>query len=297
MGSLVALTVAVLAWVSRRQVPTSAWVVAAVGAAIFAGFAVVQWRTQKRVASYQQRRNERACAIRDLVVAGANPPRPYFVYLRPFNIDGAFVEAPRTEADTAYVEEYGWPTAHHDLESALALLVYPYGDLVALSDDPGEAGAGYVRSTDLSWQDEVRCLCEHAEGVFVIPFDFEGTAWEVEMLVDQNWLKKSFFVMPATPPTTRVLWLQRFSRDYRALWEAGRARHGALNLPTYDPQGAVVQVGDDARVLRGFGRRPRFADRKRAEHDLETLRSRLAELSASNESPDRGNRVLPRPES
>jgi hypothetical protein len=296
MGSVGALIVAVLAWIARRQVPTAAWVVALVGAAIFVAFAVVQWQTQQRVATYQRRRNERAGSIRDQVVAGANPPRPYFVYLRPFDIDGAFVEAPRTEADTAYVEEYGWPTAHHDLESALALLVYPYGDLVALSDETGEAGAGYVRSTDLSWQDEVRALCEHAEGVFAIPFDFEGTAWEVEMLMEQGWLDKSFFVMPATPPTERVLQLRRFSRDYRALWEAGRARYGALNLPTYDPQGAVVQVGDDARVLRGFGRRLRFADRKRAEHDLETLRVRLAELSASNASPDRGRGVEPRPE-
>jgi len=296
MGSLIAITVVALAWIRSQPAPTVAWVAAGVGAAIFAGFAVVVWRTEQRIAVYQELRNERACAIRDQVMEGTNPERPYFVYLRPFDIDGAFVEAPRTDADSAYVEEYGWPTAHHDLESALALLVYPYGDLVALSDDPGKAGAGYVRSTDLSWQYEVRALCEHAEGIFVIPFEFEGTAWEIEMLVERGWLNKSFFVMPATPVTQRVLRTRWFARDYQALWEAGRARYSTLNLPEYNARGAVVQVGDGVRVLEGFGRRQSLADRKRVQRDLETLRSRLAELSAGNEPSDTGARTGAEPD-
>lgn len=288
LSLLFSILLAVPEWIHSQPVPTATWVLAGVGIVMFAVSAVSIWHTQRRIDAYQQRRNERACAIRDQVTAGMNPARPYFVYLRPFDIDGRFVEAPRKGADGAYVEEYGWPTASHDLESALALLVYPCGDLVALSDEPGEAGAGYVRSTDLSWQEEVEALCEYAEGVFVVPFDSDGTAWEVETLVRRGWLSKSAFVMPATPVTQRVFGLRLFSRDYRALWAAGRARYTALDLPEYNARGAVVLAGADGRVLHGFGRAPVFADsadRERVERDFETLRSWLADLSASNDPP------------
>jgi hypothetical protein len=277
---LAGVVAAVLAYLGSRAVPASAWLTGGIGAAIFLVFVAVQWQTRRRVATYQKRRNARASAIRDQVLSGGNPPRPYFVYLRPFDIDGAFVEAPRRDADSAYVEEYGWPTSHHDLESALALLVYPFGDLVALSDDAGKAGAGYVRSTDMTWQDEVRALCDHAEGIFVVPFDFQGTAWEVEMLQERGRLAGTFFVMPARPFLS-VGW---FSRDFRTLWEAGRARYASLDLPEYDPRGAVVQAGVTGRVFRGFGSRFRGADRQQAERDLESLRACLAELSAGSAS-------------
>ena len=157
---------------------------------------------------------------------------------------------------------------------------------MALSDDPGKAGAGYVRSSDLTWQQEVRALCEHAEGIFVVPFDFEGTAWEVEMLMEHGWLAKTFFVMPAAAPLARWLHVPWYSRDYRAYWEAGRVRYAMLELPEYDDQGAVVLVGEGRRIFRGFGHRAFSwageADRQRREPDLETLRARLAELSDGN---------------
>ncbi|MGD8292278.1 MAG: hypothetical protein PVF37_11275 [Desulfobacterales bacterium] len=265
--------------------PTGAWILAGVCAVTFAWVVKAQRKSEKRIADYQKRRNERASAILEQVLIGKNPSWPYFVYLRPFNIDGKFIEAPRQRADDAFVEEYGLPTAYHDLESALALLVYPHSQFVALSDDPGKAGAGYVRSTDLSWKEEVRALCEHAEGIFVVPFNFEGTAWEVEMVIKSNWLLKTFFVMPAHASLHRLPGFRRLSLDYRDKWEKGRARYGMLKLPEYDEQGAVVLFGDRMRVFRGFGRKSlRIANKKRTDSDLNALRSILTELSAANKS-------------
>jgi hypothetical protein len=282
-GLFVAAMMVAVAWVRSQPVPTGAWLLAGAGAPLLAWGAVRLHRADKRIGAYQRRRNERASAIRDQVLAGTNPARPYFVYLRPFDIDGKFVEAPREGADHAYVEEYGWPMTYHDLESGLALLVYKYGELVALSDDPGKAGAGYVRSTDISWQDEVCALCQHAEGIFVVPFDREGTAWEVEMLVERGWLDKVFFIMPAASPLRGWPNPQRLSPNYRKLWKAGRVRYKALNLPEYDKQGAMVQVGDGVRVLKVFGGwKLSTADRQRRKRDLETLRSRLEVLSSAN---------------
>ena len=265
--------------------PTGAWILVGVCAATLAWVVKAQRKSEKRIADYQKRRNARANSILEKVLIGKNPSWPYFVYLRPFNIDGKFIEAPRLKADDAFVEEYGLPTSYHDLESALALLVYPHSQLVALSDNPGKAGAGYVRSTDLSWKEEVRALCEHAEGIFVVPFSFEGTAWEVEMIIESNWLLKTFFVMPAHSSLHRLPGFRRLSLDYRDKWEKGRARYGALKLPEYDEQGAVVLVGDRVRMFKGFGRK-RFSivDKKSTESDLEALRAMLTELSAANKS-------------
>ncbi len=279
-GMLGGAAVAVAALALGKLAPTGAWVAAGCGAAVAVACFATLIRTQRRVAGYQRRRNERANAIRDQVQRGEAPNDPYFVYLRPFKIDGAFVDAARGRGDSSYIEEYGWPEAHHDLESALALLTHQLGDLVALSDNPGKAGAGYVRSTDATWQDEVCALCRDAAGIFIVPFDFEGTAWEVELLAVRGWLGKTFFVMPATARMARQMRLRWVTRDYRALWEAGRARYAALvELPPYDEHGGVTAAGEEMRLYTGFGGRLGLKDRKQAAQDLEALRARLAELA------------------
>jgi hypothetical protein len=161
--------------------------------------------------------------------------------------------------------------------------VYPHSQLVALSDKQGRTGAGHVKSTEEAWKDDVRALCEHAEGIFVVPFDFEGTAWEVEMIMERGWLPKTFFVMPAQSRLHGWPGLRRFYLDYQTLWEKGRRRYEPLKLPAYERQGAVVSAGDRVRVFKGFGSR-RFIpkNRQRAQDDLETLRAILRELSAAN---------------
>jgi hypothetical protein len=275
-----ALAVA-LVW--GRPLPAGIWLLLGISATAFVGFAITVGRSEKRIAAYQKARNERAMAAREQVASGKNPSWPYFVYLRPFGIDGKFIEAPRQKADDAYIEEYGLPASYHDLESALALLVYPHSQLVALSDKQGRAGAGHVKSTEKAWKDDVRALCEHAEGIFVVPFDFEGTAWEVEMIMERGWLPKTFFVMPAQSMLHGWPGLRRFYLDYQALWEKGRRRYEPLKLPAYERQGAVVSDGDRVRVFKGFGSR-RFIpkNRQRAQDDLETLRAILRQLSAAN---------------
>ncbi len=294
LSLFIPMIVVILAWIQSRPAPYVAWVFAGVGTAIVAVFLATIWRSMVRVRNYQRARNELAKVICGEVMEGKNPARPYFVYLRPFDMDGAFVQAPRSAPDIAYIEKYGMPTSQHDLESALALLVYPFGELVALGDNPSPAfdsGAARLRSTEETWQAEILRLCEHAEGVFVVPFDRKGTAWEIEMLVTNDWLNKSFFVMPAKP----ALGLGSKRLDYQALWEAGRAKYKVLTLPPYNRYGGIVEVGDRKHYHEGFGARKRMADlfdragerrakRAKDDGDLEKLRSRLAELVASNDS-------------
>ena len=176
------------------------------------------------------------------------------------------------------------PTIYHDLESAIALFVHPFGELVALSDEEGKAGAGYVKSTKSTWEEDVKKMCAYAEGIFLVPFNFEGTALEVEMVMESGFLKKTFFVMPAKSIFHRLFGLKYLSRDYKTLWEAGRARYRKLDLelPEYDTQGAIVQIDDDVRILKIFG--DEFRDNKRSKRDLKTLHAILQERSSANKS-------------
>ncbi len=272
------------AFLRSETVSTGVWVLSIVGVGTLGLFMGFLMRSRRRIAGYQRHRNQKANAIRDEVLTNSNPSTPYFVYLRPFDIDEKFVFSPRSAADQNYVEEYGFPTIYHDLESAIALFVHPFGELVALSDEEGKAGAGFVKSTKSTWKKDVEKMCAYAEGIFLVPFNFEGTAWEVEMVVESGFLKKTFFVMPAKSIIHRLFGLKYLSRDYKTLWEAGRARYRELDLelPEYDTRGAIVQINDDVRILKIFG--DKFLDNKRSIRDLKTLHAILQELSSANKT-------------
>lgn len=272
------------AFLRSESVSTCVWVIAIVGVGTLGLFMGFLMRSKRRIAGYQRHRNQKANAIRDEVLTNSNPSTPYFVYLRPFNIDEKFVFSPRSAADQNYVEEYGLPTTYHDLESAIALFVHPFGELVALSDKEGKAGAGYVKSTRSTWKKDVKKMCAYAEGIFLVPFDFQGTAMEVEMVVESGFLKKTFFVMPAKSILFRLFGSKRFSRDYKELWESGRFRYRklGLELPEYNNQGAIVQIKDDVRILKIFG--DKFLDNKRSKRDLKTLHAILQERSSANKT-------------
>jgi hypothetical protein len=270
------------AFINGRALSSLIWLLAAVGVILLVWFGVASRQQQVRVGRYQAKRDATAKAIREAVLAGEKIERQYFVYLRPFDIDNKFYAAPGgIPADHAYVEEYGWPTADHDLESALANLVYAYGLLVAVSDKPGDAGAAHVKAAAETWREDVRAICTQAAGIFMVPFDSDGTAWEVNLLVDAGWLDKTFFVMPAEQGFARGLGIKRLTIDYRTMWAAGRTRYQALALPAYEKQGQIFQrMGGEIRSYL-FGSSlsmPPGLD-AHGRGDITPLRARLEELA------------------
>lgn len=268
--------------IQNESITNLTWIIAISGILILGFFMAMLKQAEKRIKTYQKKRNDRANEIRDEVLNDKNPSKPYFVYLRPFDIDEKFVYPPETGAGEKYVEEYGMPKNYHDLESALALLVYPHGELVALSKKEGKAGAGHVKSTDDSWENDVHKLCRFAEGIFIVPFSYEGTAWEVEMLVENNYLKKTFFVMPSKSIIFRLFGSKRLSRDYKELWESGRSRYGelGLELPKYDTHGGVVPFNNKNQILKVFGHK--FMDTSRSKQDILTLQELIKKLADDN---------------
>ena len=276
----VACCLLLFAVVNGKSISLLVWLLAAVGTMLIVWAVISSMQQERRVKEYQAKREATALAIRDAVLAGKAPERPFFVYLRPFAIDEKFYSAPSgIPADFAYVEEYGWPTASHDMESVLANLVYSYGLLIALSDKPGDAGVAHIRSSDDTWKEEISAICDQAAGIFIVPFDYKGTAWEVGLLLDSGWLEKTFFVMPAEQFYSRWPIYNRRTVDYRSLWAAGQARYQVLSLPAYDPQGQILQVIEGKVTPYLFGGSPSHIDKTReAKRDIAALQARLEEL-------------------
>lgn len=276
----VACCLTVFAFINGKTLSPLIWLLAVVGVILIIWGVIAIWQQRSRVAGYQAKRDATATAIRDTVLAGGKVERPYFVYLRSFDIDGKFYSPPSgIPTDYAYVEEYGWPTANNDLEGGLANLVYAYGLLIAISDEPGEAGAGHVMAAPDSWQVEVRAICDQAAGIFMVPFDSDGTAWEVNLLVDSGWLDKTFFVMPSEQGLARQMGLKRLIIDYRNMWDAGRARYQNLALPAYIKGGLIFQIIKGKITSYYFGSQLNLEKATQGKGDIIALRTRLAELS------------------
>ena len=273
----IACCLTVFALINQRSISSIIWVLAALGVILLFWFGIVLLQQRDRVKGYQEKRDVRAKAIRDDVLTGQKTD-PFFVFLRPFDIDGKFYAAPSgIPADYAYIEEHGWPTADHDMESALANLVYSQGLLIAISDKPGEAGAGYFKSTDETWQDEVPAICAKAAGIFMVPFASVGTAWEVDLLARSGWLGKTFFVMPAEQ--SRRLGIQWMTVDYREMWSAGRELYQNLPLPDYDEQGEIFQLIGGEVIRYWFGSpKPLTGRNIKEKGNMTALGARLKEL-------------------
>jgi hypothetical protein len=282
----VAISLFVFALVSGRAISLYIWLLALLGVVLVVWMGLLLRQQDARVDRYQKKRDNRAVVIRELVLAGKQIERPYFVYLRPFDIDNKFFAAPSgIPSDYTYIEEFGWPTAKHDLESALANMVYASGLLVAVSDKPGDAGPAHVTANGETWQKDVFALCNQAAGIFMVPFDYEGTAWEVNMLVDAGWLDKTFFIMPEEQVFARRLGMKRMTRDYRMLWEEGRKRYTNLALPPYQKQGLIFQLMEGQVKRYQFGSARPFAGQADTDiGDIEALRARFAELAEQSQA-------------
>jgi hypothetical protein len=241
------------------------------------------WSDRKIRLINQEERNKRANEVLKQVLDDKNPSLPYFIYLRPFLIDGQFMEGHIGQQDDAFYDEYGWVGAYEDLEFYLAALIWPHSQIVAISNKSTGSGAGYIPSDNESWQRKVRELCKYAEGIFVVPFSSEGTSWEVEMIIERGYLSKTFWVMPPQFPIVHRLVPSRLLTDFNKLWERGRAKYEMLKLPEYDWKGAVVFVCDRIRIFKGFSLEKRSMTTKtRTEDDIESLREFLTEFAAAN---------------
>jgi hypothetical protein len=105
-------------------------------------------------------------------------------------------------------------------------------------------GAGKATVSEAEWRSIVRTAAEGADLILVIPFDYAGTKWEVEMIRKRGYLPKTVFIMPET------LGYARYGQD----WEKARAAYARKSLvfPPYEKVGMLFTMSDDGRMIAGY---------------------------------------------
>lgn len=189
----------------------------------------------------------------------------YWLYLRPFSTDGRIpVQIPPNPSMMGM--HYSGNASYIDLQTVLRDAAPRGGEFVAigrpgelmsdgswsLTADPGSLelnapaaiGAGKATASEAEWRSVVRTTAEGADMILVIPFDYPGTMWEVEMIRERGYLPKTVFIMPETLGYAR----------YETEWEKARTAYARKNLtlPAYEKAGMLFTMSDDGTVTAGY---------------------------------------------
>lgn len=129
-------------------------------------------------------------------------PRPFFLYLRDFQSDGAMVEQPAFTVVTPLTNPLGaGGQAQVSLEETHLSPFALGGPLIAIGK-PGELpelGASRIFVEDSEWQHTVTDLIEKAELVILKPGYSKGVRWETDQVMrTDNWKKTVFFIQFGT---------------------------------------------------------------------------------------------------
>ncbi|WP_327696307.1 hypothetical protein [Streptomyces sp. NBC_00459] len=200
----------------------------------------------------QRVRDRRAQRLGEWVRAGRTPA--YSLYLRPF----ATADRLATLMNGVMHSGDGHDVANiqQDFEAVLAASLPSHRPIVAV----GEAGAmvsgfaravetippvsfvplhvpstGKITATEETWRDLVAELVGPAELIVVVPLDFPGTQWEIDLLHRAGLLHKCVFYMPAT---------LEGNDSYSVAWRQAKAVVApmGLNLPDYASRGSLFMI-------------------------------------------------------
>jgi hypothetical protein len=196
--------------------------------------------------SEQRRRDGRAAALvarlLDTTDSAATPP--YVVYLRPFFTTGRLAVSNPTPRWLPLVPSYFAYEATLEFETVLSEALAPDLSLVGLGRPGEHVGAGRVAATDADWKSVFQRLVKDARWIVMVPSHEGETHWEVRQLVEQEYLRKTVFLMPPT--------LRPGSVDIASHWAEARARLAAdgVHLPPYTSAGQLFRLGWQGRWQR-----------------------------------------------
>jgi len=241
------------------------------GAALLLSWSGVRWR----IASTRRQQAARDRRAAELVHAVfQNEARRFALYIRPFDWTGAlpirnpeFDDNPFNRPPEIDVEEYFAQGLPPDLP------------LIALGW-PGEAiGAGRWETDDTTWQRDVHALAEKSTLILALPFYSDSMMWEVKLLRDRGWLKKTLFVNPPTRTRYRFTGTRRWGDASKKLEEFG------IVLPAGASKGQIFVLTPDGASLAGTLPFPSRADEvSRALHSL--FPEQFSEVASRTDTED-----------
>lgn len=155
----------------------------------------------------------------------------YILYLRSFIAKAAM---PRH-----LLEKWGDVSLEEIVASRLDAGSYP---LIALGNlEVQDFGAGKIQTDDATWQRDLVALGRQANYIIVVPCVTDGTCWELEWIVVNQFLRKTVFVMPAVKGDDR--WWQTNWATLRQ-W----SRYLGLSFPEYDSQGLFFALTSEGGI-------------------------------------------------
>jgi hypothetical protein len=197
----------------------------------------------------------RACyGIRRIDWRAEKPPVPYssfpdrggnVIFLRPLLSTGHLTITNGFRPDPSWDPPLSSPGSRQiTLEAALHRALTRHVVFISLGGRPDGYGAGRLMllgtGDEDSWKKLVEAMIGVADVVVLVPNASEGIAWEIDLLIRQQLLPKTVFVMPpgATDLNVPDLWIET------ATMMADRG----IRLPDYDPNGLFFQLGPDGQV-------------------------------------------------
>ena len=145
----------------------------------------------KHLFTEQQSKDNNANHILE-VINSLKKPNLYSLYLRPFNMDGLInVKKEWGETSIVLMEE-----SHYNLESVFSKVLKTNYPLIGLGKSIG-IGRVKQKPEDIDdWKDLFIKLVLHAKIVFIIPSFSTGTFYELNYLIQNNHLSKTYFIQP-----------------------------------------------------------------------------------------------------
>ncbi|MFF4038964.1 hypothetical protein [Streptomyces sp. NPDC001816] len=246
----------VIGWSHRGAPFDGRYLVAALASHFFIMHAFVYlWKFDNL--RHQHRIDEDSEKLLSSIIQGKSEThQSYVLYLRPFFSTAQLPSGAQTSD--------GKPAQHIDMELVFRRAFKRDRLFVALGK-PGEAeGAARLLTSDKNWWNTFVRLAEKADLIVMLPSVKEGTFREARWIRQNGMLEKCLMFMPAMPPASgridiyegpklpivRVRRQRVYSYNPAAEWVEAAARyHGiGIELPEYDPRGALVRLKRNGRA-------------------------------------------------
>lgn len=222
---------------------------------VFGHTYVYLWKFDNRW--HQHRIEKEAGEILALVTSGGDQGNRRFVlYLRPFLSTTQLASGARSVDGMTQSQ-------HIDMEVIFQRVFGRRRSFVALGR-PGEAeGAARILTSDEDWWKAFTALAENAELIVLLPSAREGTFREIQWIFETKAFGKCVIFMPATVhsggidvyqgpkmPLVRIRYGRRYFFYPEEEWAEVRDRLRSLHveLPAYDPGGALIRLDDNGTV-------------------------------------------------
>ncbi|KJY43416.1 hypothetical protein VR41_03330 [Streptomyces sp. NRRL B-1568] len=196
--------------------------------------------------------------LRSVIQGQLGGRQRYVLYLRPF------LSTTQLPSGPLHGDMTMKPAQHIDMELIFRRAFKRNRLFVALGK-PGEAeGAARFLTSEKNWWNTFVKLAKEAEMIVLLPSAREGTFREAQWISQNGMLGKCLIFMPAIPPTSggfdiyegpklpivRVHYEKAYSFNPAKEWKeaADKFRGIDIELPEYDPRGALIRLAGDSSV-------------------------------------------------